>query len=170
MTFSAQLAKPNEPRVSVLADMLVDALAKADFGAVFSFQDLRKVIFEDPQSSRGNSAIQRAKRKLLREFSKSLVSVRGKGYQIAYPREQHSGSVRKIKASRRRQREALALVTHVEMEKLTPQERQQVSEASNRYALMLAINTRLARTKALPVVSNAQLPSGKQLAALLVGK
>jgi len=63
--------------------------------------------------------------------------------------------------------EALAYVTHCEMAKLTPHERQAVDETANRCRLMLAINARLARAKALPAPSASRIPSGKELAALL---
>jgi hypothetical protein len=167
MSLNAALAKSNEPRVSVLGDKLFAELAPAEFGTLFTFQDLRKILFEDPQSSRGNRAIQRAKRRLLREQHKSLVSVRDQGYQVSYPNEHAQQSKCKAKASLRRQREALALVLHVEKSKLSPQERQHVEDLTNRYALTIALTTRLSRAKSLPARAEAKLPSGKQLAEML---
>lgn len=163
----AQVARPNEPHVSSLANMLVRALAEAPYDSMYTWNQLRQIIFENPRSSRGNRAIQQAKRRLLREHQRCLVNVRDKGYQIVQPREQEPLSKRKDAAARRRVRAALELVTHVELAALTAQERQQVDETANRYRLKLALEKRLMHAKALPARADTRIPTGRELARLL---
>jgi hypothetical protein len=163
------IANPNEPRISVLAQALHRVLVDMPHGTVITYDELRKILFEDPRDSRGRAAIQRAAKLLLHD-GKHLVNMRGKGYQIAYPNEHVSQSTRQVKLGLRRYRKALAIVAHTEMEKLTPQERQQVEEQTNRVRIHLALAVRVQRMKALPARSDVEIPTGRRLAELLLKK
>lgn len=166
MSAIPQVQQKNEPRSTVLVDMLVRALSPMEYGEVVGYEQIRRVIFEDPQGPRGRAVAIRAGRRLLREHQKLLVNVRGHGYQIAEPREHLSQSKRVQAFARRRQRRALAILVHAEVEKLTPAERQAVDEETNRVRLKLALEKTLSRAKALPAAKDA-MPN---LAALLKGK
>lgn len=167
MALHAAIAKPNEPRVSVLADAIVRAFADLEHGAFIAYDDLRQVLFEDPQAPRGRKALVKAKKRMLAEFSKHLVNVPNKGYQIAYPNEHAAASKNETRKGIRKFRKALAIVVHTEIEALNSQERQQIEEQANRVRLQLALTKKLGRMKVLPSKAELQIPSGKQLAGLL---
>lgn len=169
--FESTIAKPNEPRVSAMADTIVRHVLTLEHGTLLTYADLRRLIFENPQKQRGRAAILQARKRLLRDAHKLLVNIRDKGYQIARPNE-HVGESRRVDGyARRRVRWALAITANAEMEKLTPQERQQVEEQVNRLRLKLAIDKNMAKAR----ISTSEpgeivIPTGRRLAALLQEK
>lgn len=163
------IANPNEPRVSVLAQAVHRALSEMPHGTVVTYDEFRKILFEDPQGRRGRAAILKAA-KLLLVDAKHLVNVRSIGYQIAYPNEHASQSNRQVTFGLRRYRKALAIVANTEIAKLTPQERQQVEEQTNRVRIHLALSVRVQRLKTLPERKLIDIPSGKALAEMLTRK
>jgi hypothetical protein len=165
--FQTAIAGANEPRISVLADRVYEALSQRQHGTLVTYHEFRLMLFEDPQGKRCRSAILRAGKRLLREQQKLLVNVRGKGYQLAMPNEHSAESKRVQQHGRRRYRRALEIVVNAEMEKLSPQERQQVDEQANRMRLILAAEKNIAKATVLPSSGDIVIPSGKRLAALL---
>jgi hypothetical protein len=160
-----QVQQQGEPRAAVLVEMLVRHLSPLDYGTVVPYEQIRRVIFEDPQGLRGRGVTLRAGRRLLREYQRLLVNVRGQGYQIAQPGEHVAQSKRFQAFSRRRQRRALAILIHAEMSKLTPAERQQVDEETNRVRLKLALDRSLSKAKTLPRQKEAMPNLAKLLRA-----
>lgn len=162
------LAQPNEPSVSAMAACLCRHVEPLDYGTLLTYQDIRKVIFENPQGRRGRAAVLSARTKLLKEHQKLLVNVRDKGYQIALPNEHVTESKRVESLARRRKRWALAITVNTEMAKLTPAERQQIDEQANRLRLLLALDKNLAKATISPTSKDdIVFPIGRRLAVLL---
>lgn len=170
--FKATIAKPNEPRVSSLARMIVEAVADYDYGTLIDYAAFKKIIFENPQANRGRAAILQAKKRLLRERNKLLVNVKEQGYRIVQPLEHRNQSNRLDARARQRQRRALDILVHCEESLLTPGERRQNEEAGLRLRLKLAIDKNISKATLQGTGANAALviPSGKQLAKLLQQK
>jgi len=164
------VAKPNEPRIGVLAARLVEVMATADYETLYTFDALRRLLFEDPQGMRGNAAIQRAKRVLHEQYERALVNVRNVGYQIAHPNEHQHYQARHYRSSRRRLRVAIRFGTHVKRELLTPAQQQALDESTNRLAILVAVGESVRRAKALPPAADIHVPSGRELAELLNAK
>jgi hypothetical protein len=172
MSFQTALANPNEPRVSSLAAMIVKVIAAYDYGRMIDYAEFRRIIFENPQATRGRAAILQAKRRLLLEHHKLLVNVRQKGYQIVQPNE-HVGESKRLEThGRRRYRRSLDIIVHAEEEKLTPQERQQHQEQGLRLRLLLALSKNIARAaiQSTSETTTVAIPTGRQLARLLASK
>ncbi len=159
--FQPVIAGANEPRVSALAHLIVNAIADYPYGT--------RIIFENPQSARGRAAILQAKQRLLHEHSKLLVNEKDKGYRIAQPNEHVREAKRLESHGRRRYRRSLDVIVYAEEAKLTPQERQQNQEQGLRLRLLLAIHKNIGKATLSGSGASTALviPSGRDLARLL---
>jgi len=169
MTFKATIAGPNEPRISALAQLIVNAVAHYEYGTLIDYAEFKKIIFENPQGTRGRAAILQAKTRLLREHSKLLVNEKTTGYRIAHPKD-HVGEAQRMEShGRRRYRKSLDIVVHAEEAKLTPEERRQNQEHALRLRLKLAIDRNIAKATLQGNGASTALviPTGRELAKLL---
>ncbi len=167
--FQPVIAGANEPRVSALAHLIVNAIADYPYGTLIDYAEFKRIIFENPQSARGRAAILQAKQRLLHEHSKLLVNEKDKGYRIAQPNEHVREAKRLESHGRRRYRRSLDVIVYAEEAKLTPQERQQNQEQGLRLRLLLAIHKNIGKATLSGSGASTALviPSGRDLARLL---
>ena len=139
-----------------------------DFDTIVTYADLTTVLGLDPQRDpRARSSVLKAGRDLLREDHKKLVNLRNVGYRIIKPNEHANQSRRENVRARRRLREALATVTYVAMERLTPAETVDALMEQARVAIQVGIHARLRRIKQLPPRNELKLPSASKLVDMM---
>src|SRR5262245_26575192 len=99
------------------------------------------------EDRRARTAVLKAGRVLLHEHNRRLVNVRTEGYQIVKPSDHVGVSQGEQRRSRRWLRRALATVTHVALDKLTPQEVARVMIEQSRTALAYGMLVKISRVK-----------------------
>lgn len=157
------------PAFPLMRDLVARAYAFLEgqaVGARFNYPLLSATIGVDAQDTRGRAAVLRAGRKLLRERNTLMLNVRGYGYELVAANAHAKEAARQYAHADTRIKRGVAAATHCNYRELTDQERTEVLTQQTRGALLLGINRRLGRMKALPAKAEVQLPSGAELVRL----
>lgn len=151
-----------------MTDCAVALLSERSFDATIPYAEWTSVLGANPEHDpRARRAVLRSGRKVLREQHKKLVNIRRVGYRIIRPNEHAAQSKSENRRARRRLREALATVTYVALENLTPAETAQVLMEQARNAIQVGVCQRLSRAKALPSRDQVKLPATTALVDLM---
>lgn len=90
-----------------------DILTYGQLGVLFDLDDRRDI----------QVAVNAAKRSVERNTKKALEAVRNEGYRVAHPHEHHRLAVVHQRKGRGQLKRAMSKVDHVDMSKLTPDQR-----------------------------------------------
>jgi hypothetical protein len=152
------------PLSRVLRERAVAFLSPLPFNTEVTYAALSEAIGLDVVGDkRGRNAVLQAGRLLLKEQHKKLVNVRRVGYRIVAPNEQVAVSQAEQKRARRWLKRALATVTHVALNDLTPEEVAKVLTEQARVGLSLSFQRRIGKQVSLPASEQLALPSGAKL-------
>lgn len=156
------------PTIKEMTGWVYGAIKDRAYGDIITYAELGEILTVSAQG-RGRAAVLRAGKLMLEDpaHPKLLLNLVNKGYQIAYPREHVGQSQRFQKAALRRANRALAVVIHVALEALAPDERAKVILEQARTGVMVGFQRRLMKQKELPPKAQIALPTGKKLVAMM---
>jgi len=109
------------------SQVVFDAVADAEHGAMFTFENLNKALmagsFRENDYSNADVAgiVRRANRRLLREKNRMLRSVKGRGYVIAHPDDHHELCLMKKHEGDRKLKLAFDIVRHADYGSMSPE-------------------------------------------------
>lgn len=122
-----------------------DIAVEMEPGELLGWDQLEQILGYDPGvpgMGAGRTPIYTASRRMLKEHSKTLISVRGKGYRVAYAHEQEGMARSKQRVARRQIRHGMDLAVHVDVRQLTPSQRRSIEAVAH---VLAAQNAMLAR-------------------------
>jgi hypothetical protein len=166
-----ELLRPGEgtkfPLSRVLREKALAALLTCEIDTLIPYALLTESIgLSVTEDRRAREAVLSAGRVLLREHKLKLVNVRTVGYRLVRPDERVAVSVGERKRSRRWLKRALETVTYVALDGLPAEEVARILTEQARTALLLSIERRIGKQKALPPKSELLVPKGADLVRL----
>jgi len=128
------------------ADMLTDALAEADYGTEYTFDELATFAgLETGDVANVQSVVNAAKRRLTERHRRAVESVRGKGYRIVEPEEQLRLSKKHTTKSRRQLVKARTNVAHADLHGLADEVRAQFTRQESKINYLLESQRRISK-------------------------
>lgn len=137
---------------------MFDTFKDAKYGDVLSYSDPNRCLTSGDVRENKSYVFSKFRKEMLVQQNKYLENERDRGYRIVLPNEHVRLTGREVKRAERRARQAVSIILHTNMEKLTAQEQEIARLAAARVQPILA--TIIGEQKALQVEAKTyRLPS-----------
>jgi hypothetical protein len=158
----------NVPILKQHVKLLENALKDSEHGTFYTFEELSEMARID--ITRYRSVLESVKKAMLRDYNRLLISVRGKGYQVARP-EQYSAVVNgSIKGIGRKVKGCKKIIEKIEWQKLDSDETQVAIDVAGKVAVLNVVMKTATLKELSKKVDWGRLPSEEAVVAFLIDR